>query len=171
MVNSFGKIVLIMSISVVVASCGFMLRHKDIDYEPRTRLDPWLELNVILESVPDTLHFGDIIDITVVFHNKTDSLLLFRPDAFLTCHYHTEGVFVFDPSYVYLSKNSDLDKIVEIQPNDFYSKTYQVKIEKSWAVSGKGKYLIYYYSEKYEPEQSKALEGRLQRSFELFIQE
>jgi hypothetical protein len=176
MVNIISKckFLLLLCLTIVDVKYSVSQNKHTNDNIAYKNIASYLELDVIIELVNDTVVFGDNFFLTVVFKNKTDTSFYFCPDALVSLTRELHGVFEFDINFTFLSIYSNVSNLVLIEPHGMYSKTYQVIIEKPWCVSGKNElFVMYLYiAPKGHKQQPEVLYGRLQSPiFELYVKE
>jgi hypothetical protein len=176
MVNNISKykFLLLLNIAIIYAECSVSQNGQKKDDIVFKNIASYFKLDVISESINDTVVFSDTIFLTLIFKNKADTSFYFYPDALVSLTRELHGVFEFDINFTFLSKYSNISNLVLIEPSGVYSKTYPVVIEKPWCVSGKNELFVIYsckMSKGYK-QQSEVLCGRLQSPvFEIYVKE
>ncbi|MCL1934461.1 MAG: hypothetical protein FWF53_11695 [Candidatus Azobacteroides sp.] len=160
-------------VSVFFAKCNTIHSNSTNNIEYKS-ISSYFDLNVVIDPSQDTVILNNELSLTVIFKNKTNTGFYFHPDGLISLNRETHGVFVFDMNFTILNAFSNYDNLVLLEPHSIYSKTYKVKIKKSWCVYGKNELFVMYRC-KVKKEQKRDFEilygGLLSSIFEIFVEE
>jgi hypothetical protein len=106
-------------------------------------------IDIELKFSSDTVRYGENLQVTVLFKNKTDSSLMFYPKCimalakpFIAFISYTDGS-PFHESYS-LNYIRDYRLVAKIEPKSTYTFIFNIKVETPFFVSGENKIYFHY---------------------------
>ncbi|MCC8145531.1 MAG: hypothetical protein LIO93_03635 [Bacteroidales bacterium] len=106
----------------------------------------YLDLNIQISK--DTVVFNEVIELTLLFKNKSDSSIYFYPEGRTTIednYIYSNNIYIAgDISTYEINPYVNIDNSVLLNPDEIYSLSYNIEIKKPYFYLGENQSVVIY---------------------------